>query len=441
MAINERECLALKCTLPKGTKDIYDGKGLKLRCNCFTRKKTWVFRYTFNKKRNSMTFGSYPNDFTLAEARTQRDVYLNAIKQGKDPKIVKNTEADAIVNASLDTIGTIYESVMNERINSKTNTWSKGHIKRTQFTWNHLKPIAKTPITQLKKKRLRELLVSINQGVGASTGDKCKALMSSIYTYAIQNDLVSKNIVSDFAKDPELKKRGHDDIKQQPPIPFDRLGEVFTLINISNLNHVTIYALFCLQYTCLRVGSLLASRWEDYDSTKKLLHIHEEFVKNRKAINCPVIKEMADMFDVLKKAQQLTNKKWDKKCFIFSTDGIEPLGLESPNNALKRLLLKHKAGFRAVPHGFRNTCITHWIKAQFMQTAINVQGDHKSTTGDLVKDRYISQDEDFFDERTKMLKSMAKLIKDAMSDYEHLQRAINNAKGSSPIMATTDTDG
>ena len=99
-----------------------------------------------------MTFGSYPNDFTLAEARTQRDVYLNAIKQGKDPKIVKNTEADAIVDASLDTIGTIYKAVMNERINSKTNTWSKGHIKRTQFTWNHLKPIAKTPITQLKKK-------------------------------------------------------------------------------------------------------------------------------------------------------------------------------------------------------------------------------------------------------------------------------------------------
>ena len=439
MAINERECLALKCTLPKGTKDIYDGKGLKLRCNCFTRKKTWVFRYTFNKKRNSMTFGSYPNDFTLAEARIQRDMYLQGIKQGKDPKIVKNTEADAIVNASLDTIGTIYESVMNERINSKTNTWSPGHIKRTGFTWNHLKPIAKTPITQLKKKRLRELLVSINQGIGASTGDKCKALMSSIYTYAVLNELVSKNIISDFAKDPELKKRGHDDVKQQPPIPNDRLGEIYTLINNSGMDNVTKYALFCLQYTALRVGSLLASRWEDYDSTKKLLRIHEEFVKNKKAINCPVIKQMADMFNVLKKAQQLTNNKWDKKCFIFSTDGIEALGLESPNMALKRLLLKHQVGFRAVPHGFRNTCQTHWLLKRFMMTAINVQLDHKLTSGDASVDRYISQDEDFFDERTKMLQSMAKLIKDAMSDYESLQRTINNAKGSSPIMATSDT--
>ena len=152
MALTERKCQTFKCTLPKGYQDIFDVKGLSLRCYSFTGKKTWVLQYTFNKKRNSITFGTYPNDFSLAEARIQRDKYLIGIKQGKDPKIVKNTEADAKVDASLDTIGTMYKAVMNERINSKTNTWSKGHIKRTQFTWNHLKPIAKTPITQLKKK-------------------------------------------------------------------------------------------------------------------------------------------------------------------------------------------------------------------------------------------------------------------------------------------------
>jgi len=187
------------------------------------------------------------------------------------------------------------------------------------------------------------------------------------------------------------------------------------------------------------VNSLLASRWEDYDETKKLLRIHKEFVKNKKLINCPVIKEMADMFDVLEKQQQINNNQWDLKCFIFSYDGKAPIDNETPNNAVKRLLLKHQVGFRAVPHGFRNTCETHWVKSQFMQTAINVQSDHKSTTGDLVRDRYISKDEDFFKERTMLLESMAKLIKDAMSDYALLQTTIKNAKGSSPIMATSDT--
>ena len=202
------------------------------------------------------------------------------------------------------------------------------------------------------------------------------------------------------------------------------------------MDNVTKYALFCLQYTALRVNSLLASRWEDYDETKKLLRIHEEFVKNKKAINCPVIKQMADMFDVLEKQQQINNNQWNLQCFIFSFDGKAPIDNETPNNAVKRLLLKHKLGFRAVPHGFRNTCQTHWLLKRFMMTAINVQLDHKLTSGDASVDRYISQDEDFFDERTKMLQSMAKLIKDAMSDYALLETTIKNAKSSSPIMAT-----
>jgi len=205
------------------------------------------------------------------------------------------------------------------------------------------------------------------------------------------------------------------------------------------MNLVTRYALFCLQYTSLRVNSLLSSRWENYDSTKSLLSIHKEFVKNDKAINCPVIKEMKDIFDALKLMQHNGNNEWTKKCFIFSTDGRKHLDLQAPNNALKKLIAKNKMGFRAVPHGFRNTCETHWVKSNFMPTAINVQQDHKSTTGDAVRDRYISKDEDFFEERTRMIKSIAKLIKDAMRDYAHLQTTINNSKSSSPMMSTSDT--
>ena len=79
MALNERLCQTFKCTLPKGYQDIFDAKGLSLRCYEKSKKKTWVLRYMFNKKRNSMTFGSYPNDFLLAEARIQRDKYYNKV--------------------------------------------------------------------------------------------------------------------------------------------------------------------------------------------------------------------------------------------------------------------------------------------------------------------------------------------------------------------------
>ena len=54
----------------------------------------------------------------------------------------------------------------------------------------------------------------------------------------------------------------------------------------------------------------------------------------------------------------------------------------------------------------------------------------------LLKWRYISKDEDFFKERTELLESIAKLIKDAINDYVLLETTIKNAKSSSPIMAT-----
>jgi integrase len=436
--LRTRQCETLKCPSTKKMVNHYDGDGLYFR---ITNKgsKSWLYFFTWNKKRNLMSIGSYPNPYSLALARQERDKLKKILAEGRNPKIARDMKKEEVVGASLQTIEHLYKAVVKERTNSKRNAWSENHSSRTAYTWKHLEPIAKVPITELTKKRLRDLLVSINQRIGASTGDKCKALMSSIYSHAVANDIVQNNLVSSFAKDPELKKRSADEIAQQPSITYDRLGETFTLINDGDMTIVNKYALFCLQYTSLRVGSLLSNRWENYDQAKKLLRINKEFVKNKKAINCPVIKEMADMFETLKKIQQKVNNTWDKKCFIFSTDGKHHINVESPNKALKRLILTHKLGFRAVPHGMRQATETEWIKANFLTTAINVQQDHKSTTGDAVRDRYISKDEDFFDERTKMLEHMAKLIKDAMSDYEHLQRAINNAKGSSPIMATSDT--
>lgn len=433
MSLTDRQVakLKLKADYHFRYKDFFDALGLSIRVNKVTNLKRWVVQYTLNKKRKMMMLGDYPT-MSLVEARQERDRIRKMALEGRDPKIDRDMKKANVVSETLHTVEHIFQAITKERINSKTNTWSKSHIKRTGFTWNHLKPIANVPIAELTKPKLRELLVSINQNIGASTGDKCKALMSSIYSYAVLNDIVPKNLVSDFAKDPELRKRKPEDVAQHPPIPLDRLGETFTLINESNISIVTRYALFFLQYTSLRVGSLLANRWEDYDSTKKILHIQPQFIKNRKAIICPVIDEMKAMFDSLKLIQQNSNDAWNKKCFIFSMDGKTPLNEQAPNNALKKLLATHKLGFRAVPHGFRNTCETHWINSRFLQTAINVQSDHKSTTGDAVRDRYISKDEFFIEERTKMLEAMAKLIKDAMNDYALLQKTIENASSTTP---------
>ena len=50
---------------------LYDGEGLVLRINP-AGKKTWLYDYKLNNKRNTYTIGEYPL-FSLKEARDKKD--------------------------------------------------------------------------------------------------------------------------------------------------------------------------------------------------------------------------------------------------------------------------------------------------------------------------------------------------------------------------------
>lgn len=425
MALQERKCQTAKSTSAKGYDDFFDAHGLSLRVTK-TGKKSWLYQYTFNKKRMSMTFGSFPTDFTLSEAREQVRKYQKEISKGRDPKIVKRESKYKATEATLNTIESLKELAANERIAAKK--WSDSHIRRTEMTWKHLKPIYDVPITELTKRRVRDLLIRINTEVGTSTAQKCKALLSVIYTYAVVNEIVDANIISAFSDDPILKKPRDEDIEKHQPIPDDRIGEAFALIDDSGIDLVTKYALHMIQYTGLRVKSLLTRKWKHYEKAKSRFFIEKEYLKNPRATYCPVTKDMAQMLDTLMQLQKAINTKWTSEGYIFSTDGKTRISLEAPNNSFKKLRLKHKLGYVAKPHGFRTTCEDHWIDGRFIDSAINVQMNHTSTTGNRVRDRYISKDKDFFEERKKMVQFMNDFIKREIKIYRDTQTTIKNMR-------------
>ena len=69
---------------------------------------------------------------------------------------------------------------------------------------------------------------------------------------------------------------------------------------------------------------------------------------------------------------------------------------------LKYIISRAKLGFHAVAHGNRTVCEDLWEIRRFTASAINIQQDHSSQTGNQVRDRYKGKD-DFFKERAKML--------------------------------------
>jgi integrase len=414
MPLTARQCETAKCPPNQNTLVLFDGQGLSLRITRKNNNKLWLWQYSYNKKRNQMSIGSY-NDLSLAEARTERDRLSKILQSGINPKIAKETQVTKEIEASGHTLAHLYKLATDEKIKDPRNPWSAPHIKRISFSWKHLKPLYNYPISDISKKHLRETLIEIHNKT-PTTCQSVKNLLSVIYTYAVNNEIYPTNLVSQFAKDPILRKPRNDEVEKHPPIPTDKLGA--TYYHISQYKGlVTRHFLFCSGYTSLRVGSLITAQWKNYNEAEGILYIAKELVKNNKAIRCPVPKQMARMFKEILKVQKTLNKNWNQNCFIFSEDGLKHIARDTPNVKLKYIIDRAKLGFHAVAHGNRTVCEDLWEVQRFTDSAINIQQDHSSQTGNQVRDRYKGKD-DFFEERSKMLQWTADYLDKEIKNFK-----------------------
>jgi hypothetical protein len=87
------------------------------------------------------------------------------------------------------------------------------------------------------------------------------------------------------------------------------------------------------------------------------------------------------------------------------------------NDKFKYIVTRAKLGFHAVVHGNRTVCEDLWEVQRYTDSAINIQQDHASQTGNAVRDRYKGKD-DFFEERKKMLQWTADFIDKEIKVYK-----------------------
>lgn len=413
MALTARQCETATCPPNQDTKVLFDGQGLSLRISP-NGNKLWLWHFTFNKKRTQMSIGSYA-DFTLAQARAERDRLRGILQTGVNPKIAKLSKINEEIIASGHTLAHLYHLATQEKINDPRSGWSESHIKRIGYSWKHLKSLYNYPISDISKRLLRETLIGIHNKT-PTTCQSVKNLLSVIYTYAVNNEIYPTNLISQFAKDPILRKPKSDEVQKHPPIPEDKLGAAYYHIS-QYKGLVTKYFLFCSGYTSLRVSSLITAQWKNYNEEESILYIPKEFVKNNKAIRCPVPKQMVKMLKEIRKVQLTLNKNWNENCYIFSEDGVKHIARDTPNYKFKYIIDRAKLGFHAVVHGNRTVCEDLWEKERYTDSAINIQQDHKSQTGNQVRDRYKGKD-DFLDERKKMLQWTANLFDQKIEQYK-----------------------
>ena len=395
----------------------YDEFGLMLRVTRATEAKSFIYSYRFQgSEPHQISLGKYPQ-LSLAQARLERDRLRAILKSGANPKVTKDLEKAKIVSDQNHTIKSLYALATDERINNPIKPWTPKHAKGMAYAFGLLKELHNIPIAQLTKGKLREALVKITLETGGASGQNCKKLMSIIYGYAENNDIVPSNLVKHFAKDPILRKPRAEDTNKLPFIPLENIGITYYLLKNTKASLAVKSLLMIGSYTALRVGSFIDLKWQDYDETKSVLVIPPEKMKNRRAVNSPLPYQAKQLLAEIKNVQmQFQGNRWNTSMYIFSEDGSNPINSESGRVHLQRTLKKNNLP-KAVFHGFRSVAQILWSKQQFVDNAINVQLDHSVIGGSSVIDRYLGE-ESFMAERVEMVQWLADHIDNEVKIYK-----------------------
>ncbi len=414
--LTTKEIQSAECPSDLRMTTLYDEFGLFLRIMRATQTKSWLFQYRWDKKRTQISIGSYPQ-VSLAQARAERDRLRAILKGGANPKITKDLEKAKVMDDQNHTVKSLYTLATQERINNPITPWSAKHTKGMAYAFGLLKDIHSIPIAQLTKGKLRETLVKITMDIGSASGQNCKKLMSVIYGYAENNDIVATNLVRHFAKDPILRKPRAEDSNKLAYIPLENIGITYHHLKNTKASLAVKTLIMIGSYTALRVGSFIDLKWQDYDETKSVFVIPKEKIKNNRAVNSPLPYQAKQLLAELKQIQMsIQGNKWRNDMYIFSEEGNKPINSESGRIHLQRTLKKNNLP-KAVFHGFRSVAQILWTKKGYVESAINVQLDHSVIGGSSVIDRYMGN-EAFMPERAQMVQYLADHIDQEVSGYQ-----------------------
>ena len=115
-------------------------------------KRSWYYKYTFDKKEKRYWIGEYPN-VSLKEARKQNNQLRSDRDQGIDPSQAKKKRLKELKDNS-DHFGVL----ANEYLVTRRSSWTEGHyVRQERLLRKDLAPLAELPINEISAMELTEL--------------------------------------------------------------------------------------------------------------------------------------------------------------------------------------------------------------------------------------------------------------------------------------------
>lgn len=335
-----------------------DGNGLYLLVTT-SGAKSWRFDYRRFHKRQTLTFGLYP-DVSLGQARDHCRAARSALSAGQDPK----GEKKKIILAAKLAAGNTFQVVAEEWFETKLKSEGRSQATLDKNTW-FLKlaypEIGERPIHEIEPPEILDMLLKIQDRGKHETATRMRSAISRVFRYAIATARAKRDPAADLIGALTSPKRTHHAAILDPV----KVGELLREIDAFEGTREVRAAMQLAPLVFVRPVELRKAEWSEFDWDKAVWRIPAAKMKMRKEHLVPLSRQAMEILNSVRKLQQ-------RGKYLFSslrTPNV-PMSENTINAALRRMGYPKEEqtghGFRTIASTFLNEMGWNpdWIERQ-----------------------------------------------------------------------------
>lgn len=239
------------------TYKLFDGQGLFLEVTAVGTKQ-WRMRFKqVNNKETMLALGPYP-EVTLAEARAARVEIRRQLRQGIDPVAQRRQARQALSTTAVNTFG----AIAIEWHGVKSKSWSADYAKNVlhRLESDVFPDIGSVAIESITHRALIDIFRKIETRGAHEIAKRNKAIISQIFSYAVQCNVVSRNPIADMKDVLQAVTPGHF-----AAIGHEELPAFLTALNQNDacMGPVVRIAIRLMLLVFVRTNELIATPWSE----------------------------------------------------------------------------------------------------------------------------------------------------------------------------------
>jgi len=257
-----------------------------------TGRKSWFLRYGPREARRRIVLGPYPA-LTLEKARDKaRELVAGVSMSGRDPVAERKAERAARRSAEVGTFEVLAGCYIEEHAkrNKRLRSWMEDERKlRVEV----LPVWGSRQVGEIRRADVRELLETIVRERGGVCANRTRALVSKVFTFAMERGLAESNPVHGvkrlYVEKPRERVLAEEEIRALWPL-LDRLEPAVAA------------AWRLILLTAQRPGEVLSMRWRDLeqDSRGWWWNLPAELTKTDRAHRVPLSPQALAVIEALR---------------------------------------------------------------------------------------------------------------------------------------------